>query len=99
MFGAMRPAATVCSSFFVSFVLFAFACGGASGPPRNVDPKFAEVAEIHHTRCGGCHRRVEPGERTREKFTSVLPRHHDRVKNLSDAQWALMLDYLSADTK
>ena len=85
--------------FGVFAVFVASACGGASGPPKNVDPKFAEVAEIHHARCGGCHRRVEPGERTREKFTAVLPRHHDRVKNLTDAQWALMLDYLSADTK
>lgn len=80
-------------------VLVAWACGCASGLPKNIDPKFAEVAGIHRARCGGCHRRVEPGERTRERFTAVLPRHHDRVKNLSDAQWALLLDYLSADTK
>lgn len=78
-------------------VLVAGGCAG--GPPKNIDPKFAEVAAIHRARCGGCHRRVEPGERTRAKLTVVLPRHHDRVKNLSDAQWALMLEYLAADTK
>lgn len=86
-------------SLFSCALLVAAACGGASGPPKNVDPKFAEVAAIHHARCGGCHRRVEPGERTRAQFTAALLRHHTRVKNLSDAQWQLMLDYLSADTK
>ena len=82
----------------LALAAFALACG-ASGPPKNVEPRFAEVAAIHHARCGGCHRRVEPGERTRAKFTAVLPRHRDRVKNLTEAQWALLLDYLSADAK
>lgn len=76
---------------------FLLACSGESGPPKNVEPKFQEIAAIHHSRCGGCHRRVEPGERTREAFTSAMTRHHDRVKNLSDAQWTLMVDYLSHD--
>lgn len=72
------------------------ACG-ESAPAKTVEPKFQEVAAIHHSRCGGCHRRVEPGERSRSTFTSALSRHHDRVKNLSDAQWTLMVDYLSND--
>ena len=72
------------------------ACG-PSAPAKPIEPKFQEVAAIHHSRCGGCHRRVEPGERTRATFTSALPRHHDRVRNLSDAPWVLMLDYLSND--
>lgn len=79
----------------VAVVGFLAACGG-SEPPKNVEPKFQEVAALHHSRCGGCHRRVERGERTREAFTAALGRHHDRVKNLSDEQWALMIDYLSS---
>ncbi len=82
------PVAVV-GSFFLA------ACGGTE-PPKNVEPKFQEVAAIHHSRCGGCHRRVERGERTRETFTAALGRHHDRVKNLSDEQWTLMVDYLSS---
>ncbi len=85
--------------FPLSFVLAAatFACGGGA-PPKPVEPKFQEIAAIHHSKCGGCHRRVEPGDRTRSTLTAALPRHKDRVKNLSDEQWALMLDYLSNDT-
>lgn len=90
----MRPLILVPVPFLVGVALSA--CG-PSAPAKPVEPKFQEVAAIHHSRCGGCHRRVEPGERTRAAFTSALPRHHDRVKNLSDAQWALMLDYLSND--
>ena len=74
------------------------ACGAAA-PAKTIEPKFQEVAAIHHSRCGGCHRRVEPGERSRDTFTSAMTRHHDRVKNLSDAQWTLLVDYLSDDAK
>jgi hypothetical protein len=93
----MAPMRSALLPWSAAVVLLALACSG--GPPKNVEPRFAEVAAIHRARCGGCHRRVEPGERSRAKLTVVLPRHHDRVKNLTDAQWALMLDYLSADTK
>jgi hypothetical protein len=79
----------------LAFTAFVAACGG-SEPPKNVEPKFQEIAAVHHSKCGGCHRRVERGERTREAFTAALGRHHDRVKNLTDDQWALMIDYLSS---
>lgn len=72
------------------------ACGGG-GPPKTVEPRFQEIAAVHHSKCGGCHRRVEPGERTRGALSTALPRHKDRVKNLTDEQWALMLDYLADD--
>ena len=60
----------------------------------DVPPKYVEVAKIHHSSCGGCHLRVEAGERTRGQFDKALARHHGRVK-MSEEDWALMLDYLS----
>ncbi len=71
----------------------AIACG--SPPPRPVDPRYAVVAEIHHARCGGCHRRVEPGTRTRAHLEKAFVRHRTRV-HMTEAQWALMVDYLAA---
>ena len=60
----------------------------------NVPPKYMEVAEIHHGSCGGCHVRVERGERSREYLEKSLAKHHTRVR-MSDEQWALLIDYLS----
>ena len=59
-----------------------------------VPPKYMHVAEIHHSVCGNCHARVEPGTRTREKLERALAKHHTRVK-MTDAEWAELVDYLS----
>jgi hypothetical protein len=59
-----------------------------------VPPKYLPIAEIHHSVCGNCHKRVEPGQRTRAVFERALRRHHSRVK-MTDAQWAELVDYLS----
>jgi len=69
------------------------ACGP---PPRPIDPRFAEIAEVNHAKCGTCHRRVEPGEKSREHLETALKPHRRRVQ-LTDAQWASMVDFLAAD--
>lgn len=74
-------------------VCAAAACGGADWRAR-VPPKYMEVAEIHHTACGNCHTRVEPGERTRPYLEKALARHRTRVK-MSESDWALLVDYLT----
>ncbi len=74
-------------------IFFACACGDDRAA-KNVPPKYAEIAEVHHAQCGNCHTRVEPGERTRAQFETAMARHHARVK-LGDAEWPLLIDYLS----
>ena len=68
----------------------------ACGPDwrLSVPPKYLEVAEIHHAHCGSCHTRVDPGQRTRAHLEKALVRHRSRVK-MTEAQWALLVDYLS----
>ena len=75
-----------------AFVLGSQGCG--DDWLARVPPKYVEVAKIHHSSCGGCHLRVEPGERTREQLEKALARHHSRVK-MSDEDWSLLVDYLS----
>ena len=76
--------------------LVAFACGPAA-PAASVEPRFAEVAAIHHSKCGACHKRVEPGQRTRAQLEEALKPHRRRVP-MSEENWALLVDYLAADT-
>ncbi len=83
--------------FFSSFIAFAVACGGGE-PPKTVEPKFAEVAAIHKAKCGACHKRVEPGLRTRDHLETALKPHRKRVP-MTEENWSLLIDYLSADGK
>ena len=71
------------------------ACGGGSSTPASAPAPQSDIARIHRARCGSCHLRVEPGERTRAEIEAVVPRHHKRV-HLSEEQWAEMVDYLAA---
>jgi hypothetical protein len=70
------------------------ACGP---PPKPIDPKFAEVAQIHHAKCGRCHKRVEPGEKSRVRLETALKKHRKRVPALTEPQWGLLVDFLAAD--
>ena len=63
--------------------------------PQSVPPPYREVAEIHHAKCGACHKRVEPGTRTRQKLEKALVKHRSRVR-MSEEQWRLLVDYLAA---
>jgi len=69
----------------------ALACG-ENKPP--VDPKFAGVAHVHETKCGRCHKPVQPGDKTRAVLEKALAPHRKRVI-LSEDDWALMVDYLA----
>jgi hypothetical protein len=74
------------------------ACGGesagGSGGGANA-PAQSEIARIHRARCGSCHVRVEPGERTREQLEAALARHRSRV-HISEERWSELIDYLAA---
>ena len=54
-----------------------------------------DVAQIHRAKCGVCHTRVEPGQRTRAELEAAFPRHRKRVR-LSEDEWGRMIDYLAA---
>lgn len=62
-------------------------------PARSVSPGDERIADIHRAKCGACHRRVEPGARTRRELEVALGRHRARVV-LADSDWAALLDYL-----
>ena len=70
------------------------ACAPGGGRDAASAPPAMEIARVHHAKCGACHVRVEPGERTRAQLEAALPRHRTRV-HLRDEQWAEMLDYLA----
>ena len=75
------------------------ACGGgkstASGDERvAIQAQPSEIARVHRTRCGACHVRVEPGERSRAELETAFTRHRRRV-HLSEAEWGEMVDYLA----
>jgi len=63
-------------------------------PPADVPPALAHIAEVHKARCGKCHRRVEPGTRTRDKLLAVFPKHRSRV-HLTEDEWSQMIEYLA----
>jgi hypothetical protein len=80
------------------FGLTGLACSGAvsqgPGPTALTSQSPPAIAQIHRSRCGACHKRVEPGERTREEFESAFVRHRKRV-HLSEEQWGELVDYLA----
>jgi hypothetical protein len=71
------------------------ACGGAQSgqTTASATPASSAIADTHRARCGACHKRVEPGERSRAEFETALSRHRKRV-HLSEEQWAELVDYL-----
>ncbi len=77
----------------VAFAALA-ACAPTAQPPQTQDARLTHVADVHRTKCGACHERVEPGMRSREELERALARHRNRVK-LTEAEWGAMIDYLS----
>jgi hypothetical protein len=82
-------------TFLIILCVGEIACGGASGSPASASAPKSEIARIHRAKCGSCHVRVEPGERTRAELEAAFPRHHKRV-HLTEEQWNEMVDYLAA---
>jgi hypothetical protein len=78
------------------------ACAGSgarAGNMASADTPVAErtaapIAKVHKAKCGSCHLRVEPGERSREELETAFTRHRRRV-HLSEAEWGEMVEYLA----
>ena len=75
--------------------LVLFACGGASQGAQSATATEPQIAEEWRAKCGNCHRRVEPGTRTRATLEDAWKRHKTRT-HLSDEQWAELTDFLSS---
>jgi hypothetical protein len=85
---------------FLTIVLaLAAACGGERpGLEARSPGEGKAIARFHKSRCGACHMRVEPGERSRTYLEEALTRHRKRVR-ASEAEWADLVDYLSASNE
>ena len=84
-----------CASLAIALTLAA-ACGGERPELEARSPGEATaIARLHKSRCGTCHLRVEPGQRTRAHLEQALSRHRKRVR-ASEAEWADLIDYLAA---
>jgi hypothetical protein len=73
-------------------------CAGfakGDGPHAPEDTRLRAIAAIHARKCGSCHTPPEPKSRTRVELDAALGRHKNRVR-LTPAQWAIMMDYLTA---
>ena len=75
----------------LAMVALAFPAGCAPGRSASDQPP---IARVHAGACGSCHRRVEPGMRSRAALETALSRHHRRV-HLTDDEWRAMIDYLA----
>jgi hypothetical protein len=97
----MRARRLVSIASFVVLAVSAGACGSAPRADSGASATSATsahadgVARVHRTKCGACHVRVEPGERTRAELESALARHRPRVR-MSEDEWGRMVDYLAA---
>jgi hypothetical protein len=68
-----------------------------SGPGATPAPSTSSIRDVHTSRCGACHTRVEPGARTRDELEVALSRHRNRL-TLSEEAWRKMVDYLAKPT-
>lgn len=79
-----------------SFCVVACAFAACGPPAKPIDPRFADIARIHHAKCSKCHKRVEPGEKSRDHLDTALKKHRKRVP-LTEEQWGQMVDFLADD--
>jgi hypothetical protein len=77
---------------FAAALILACACGGAGPAPASPD---RPIARVYRSRCGTCHVRVEPGERSRAQLEEAFVAHRRRL-HLSEEDWTRMVDYLAA---
>jgi hypothetical protein len=92
----------------LSLVALASACEPAAVPAVSPEPappsavavpppasaSSDDIGALHRARCGACHVRVEPAQRSREVLVAALARHRKRV-HLSEPQWSALIDYLA----
>lgn len=69
------------------------ACGASSAQQEG--PR--DVKQVHRSKCGSCHVRVEPKTRTRAQLEKAFERHRDKRVRLTDEEWRRMIDYLASD--
>lgn len=70
------------------------ACAAATTPPAGQAAAERDVAALHASKCGACHRAPAPETRTREHLEDAFSRHKRRVR-LSRDEWAELADYLA----
>jgi hypothetical protein len=87
----MRAAVACVTCTYLAVSLLA--CGGPGGSASPPAAK-SEIARLHKAKCGSCHMRVEPGERSRSELEAAFTRHRSRV-HMSEEKWGEMIDYLA----
>jgi nucleoside-specific outer membrane channel protein Tsx len=94
------PRSLAFASALVSLLLAACASGSGAASTQLTSARtesHPEAAKVWHSRCGSCHRPVEPGTRERAHLEKAFTRHRTRVK-LAEPGWADMIDFLAAPT-
>ncbi len=66
-------------------------CAPTANGPRAAEPA---IASVWRARCGTCHARVEPGEKTNAVLKAAAKRHEKRV-HLSVEEWDALVAWLS----
>ena len=74
----------------VTIALALAGCAPANGP-RAAEPP---IASVWRARCGTCHARVEPGEKSNAVLKEAAKRHEKRVRLTTD-QWDQLIAWLS----
>jgi cytochrome c553 len=76
---------------FAALALGLVACAPTANGPRAAEPP---IASVWRARCGTCHARVEPGEKTNAVLKAAAKRHEKRV-HLSVEEWDALVAWLS----
>jgi hypothetical protein len=71
--------------------------GGASSSAPLTERDPSAIAVVYRSRCGTCHRPVEPGSEPADKLHAELLAHRKRTR-LSEAQWAGLAAFLAPRT-
>jgi trimethylamine-N-oxide reductase (cytochrome c) len=77
-------------------VLSASGLGCAGAPPAQAGPEQGE--RLYRSKCAGCHRAYPPSSLGRERWADVFSRMAPKAR-LSDADRALVLEYLQANAR
>jgi hypothetical protein len=66
-------------------------CAPGANGPRAAEPP---IASVWRARCGACHARVEPGEKSNAVLKAAAKRHEKRV-HLTVEEWDALVAWLS----
>ena len=66
-------------------------CAPTANGPRAAEPA---IASVWRARCGTCHARVEPGEKSNAVLKAAAKRHEKRV-HLTVEEWDALVAWLS----